>query len=57
MFYFTLPTVPPPPIQADRPVRQPAPNSSVLVLTNRSGSGERLRDAFDPAGASRCIWR
>jgi CheY-like chemotaxis protein len=43
-FYFTLPTVPPPAGQVQRPAVSPLTEESVLVLTHRAGSGQRLHE-------------
>ena len=49
-FYFTLPIVPPPANQTRRPVTLPFTEHSVLLLTNRSGSGERLHEHLSQHG-------
>ncbi len=49
-FFFALPTVPPPAEQVQGPARMPAAEQSVLMLTNRPGTGERLRDHLDRQG-------
>lgn len=56
-FYFTLPVVPPPADQAQRPGTPLFAEHSVLVLTNRSGSGERLSEHLSSLGfAVRLVW-
>ena len=49
-FYFTLPTVQPPATQAQPPAISPLTEESVLVLTNRAGSGQRLHEHLDERG-------
>jgi signal transduction histidine kinase/AraC-like DNA-binding protein/ABC-type sugar transport system substrate-binding protein/DNA-binding LytR/AlgR family response regulator len=48
-FYFTLPTVEPP-AQSQKQHAAALADQSVLVLTNRSGAGERLRDHLRQRG-------
>ena len=50
-FYFTLPTVPPPVCPpAPHPAAATASDQGVLVLTNRLGTGERLREHLSQRG-------
>jgi signal transduction histidine kinase/AraC-like DNA-binding protein len=49
-FYFTLPTVHPPVAQTPPSAISPPTEQSVLVLTNRAGSGERLQEHLDERG-------
>jgi signal transduction histidine kinase/DNA-binding response OmpR family regulator/ABC-type sugar transport system substrate-binding protein len=49
-FYFTLPTVQPPAIQAQRPTVPSLTEESVLVLTQRAGSGQRLQQHLAERG-------
>jgi signal transduction histidine kinase/DNA-binding response OmpR family regulator/ABC-type sugar transport system substrate-binding protein len=49
-FYFTLPTVQPPAIQARRPAVPSLAEASVLVLTHRAGSGQRLQQHLAERG-------
>jgi signal transduction histidine kinase/AraC-like DNA-binding protein len=49
-FYFTLPTVQPPATQAQRPDISPLTEESILVLTNRAGSGQRLHEHLTERG-------
>ncbi len=49
-FYFTLPTVSPAAPQAHPPAPSPASEQSVLVLTSRSGSNDRLREHLKQHG-------
>ncbi len=50
IFYFTLPTVQPPATRAQSPAISPLTEEGVLVLTNRTGSGQRLREYLDERG-------
>jgi CheY-like chemotaxis protein len=43
-FYFRLPTAKPPTSQVQSPAVSPLNEGRVLVLTNRAGSGQRLRE-------------
>jgi signal transduction histidine kinase/DNA-binding response OmpR family regulator len=49
-FYFTLPTVQPPAVQAQRPAVPSLTEESVLVLTHRAGSGQRLQQHLAERG-------
>jgi len=49
-FYFTLPTVHPPATQAQPSAIPALTEESVLVLTNRMGGGQRLREYLDERG-------
>ena len=49
-FYFTLPTVQPPATQVQPSAIPPITRESVLVLTNRRGSGQWLHDSLDERG-------
>jgi signal transduction histidine kinase/DNA-binding LacI/PurR family transcriptional regulator/AraC-like DNA-binding protein len=49
-FYFTLPTVQPPAVQAERPAISRVSEQSVFVVAQRSGSGERLREHLNQRG-------
>ena len=55
-FYFTLPSVQPLVTQAQLPVL-PMTEGSVVLLTNRSGSGERLHEHLTQRGyEARILW-
>jgi signal transduction histidine kinase/CheY-like chemotaxis protein len=49
-FCFTLPTVESPTIQAQAPARPPLTEESVLVLSSRAGSGQRLQQHLAERG-------
>jgi signal transduction histidine kinase/AraC-like DNA-binding protein/ABC-type sugar transport system substrate-binding protein len=49
-FYFTLPTVEPPTIEAQRRATPSLTEESVLVLTHHAGCGERLHEHLDERG-------
>ncbi len=49
-FYFTLPTVQPPATQVQPSAIPALTEKSVLVLTNRAGSGQRLREHLADRG-------
>jgi len=49
-FYFNLPTVPRPTVPQKRPPALQPAEQSVLVLTNRTGAGERLGDHLGKRG-------
>jgi signal transduction histidine kinase/AraC-like DNA-binding protein/ABC-type sugar transport system substrate-binding protein len=49
-FYFTLPTVQPPAVEAQPPAVPSLTEESVLVLTHRAGSGQRLQQHLAQRG-------
>ena len=49
-FYFTLPIVPAPAIQAQRSIAHPFTDNSVVVLTSQSASSEPLREHLQQRG-------
>jgi signal transduction histidine kinase/DNA-binding LacI/PurR family transcriptional regulator/AraC-like DNA-binding protein len=49
-FYFTLPTVQPPTVEAQPPAMPSLTEESVLVLTHRAGSGQRLHEHLAERG-------